>query len=102
MIFGELVPKSLALQYPTPSALYTLPAMVASLWIYRPFIKWLNGSGLLLLRLLGAPQQAHRHIHSPRRSSCSSRKAATAACSSPTSTGGCSERCASTSGRRSS
>jgi putative hemolysin len=65
VIFGELVPKSLALQYPTPSALYTLPPMVASLWIYRPFIKWLNGSGLLLLRLLGAPQQAHRHIHSP-------------------------------------
>ena len=38
VIFGELVPKSLALQYPTPSALYTLPPMVASLWIYRPFI----------------------------------------------------------------
>ena len=65
VIFGELVPKSLALQYPTPSALYTLPIMVGSLWIYRPFIHWLNGSGLLLLRLLGAPQQAHRHIHSP-------------------------------------
>ena len=65
VIFGELVPKSLALQYPTPSALYTLPIMVGSLWIYRPFIRWLNGSGLLLLRLLGAPQQAHRHIHSP-------------------------------------
>jgi CBS domain containing-hemolysin-like protein len=65
VIFGELVPKSLALQYPTPAALYTLPPMVASLWIYRPFIRWLNGSGLLLLRLLGAPQQAHRHIHSP-------------------------------------
>ena len=65
VIFGELVPKSLALQYPTPTALYTLPPMVASLWIYRPFIHWLNGSGLLLLRLLGAPQQAHRHIHSP-------------------------------------
>jgi putative hemolysin len=65
VIFGELVPKTLALQYPTPTALYTLPPMVASLWIYQPFIKWLNGSGLLLLRLLGAPQQAHRHIHSP-------------------------------------
>jgi len=65
VIFGELVPKSLALQYPTPSALYTLPPMIASLWVYRPFIRWLNGSGLLLLRLLGAPQQAHRHIHSP-------------------------------------
>jgi CBS domain containing-hemolysin-like protein len=65
VIFGELVPKSLALQHPTPAALYTLPPMVASLWVYRPFIRWLNGSGLLLLRLLGAPQQAHRHIHSP-------------------------------------
>ena len=65
VIFGELVPKSLALQYPTPTALYTLPPMIASLWVYRPFVSWLNGSGLLLLRLLGAPQQAHRHIHSP-------------------------------------
>jgi len=65
VIFGELVPKLMALQYPTPAALYTLPPMVASLWIYRPFIGWLNGSGLLLLRLLGVPQQAHRHIHSP-------------------------------------
>lgn len=65
VIFAELVPKSLALQYPTQTALYTLVAMVPSLWIYRPFIKWLNGTGLLVLRLLGAPQQGHRHIHSP-------------------------------------
>jgi CBS domain containing-hemolysin-like protein len=65
VIFAELVPKSLALQYPTPSALYTLPAMLPSLWIYRPFITWLNGSGHVLLRFVGAPQQTHRHIHSP-------------------------------------
>ena len=39
--------------------------MLASLWIYRPFITLLNGSALLILRLLGAPYQAHRHIHSP-------------------------------------
>jgi CBS domain containing-hemolysin-like protein len=65
VILGELVPKSLSLQYPTPAALYTFPAMLASLWIYRPFIAWLNGSGLFLLRLMGAPMQAHRHIHSP-------------------------------------
>ena len=65
VIFAELVPKSLALQYPTPAALYTLPAMIPSLWIYRPFIKWLNGTGLFVLRLLGAPTQTHRHIHSP-------------------------------------
>ena len=62
---AELVPKSLALQYPTQSALYTLLPMVPSLWLYRPFITWLNGSGVLLLRLLGSPSQTHRHIHSP-------------------------------------
>ncbi len=65
VIFAELVPKSLALQYPTQTALYTLVPMVPSLWLYRPFIRWLNGTGLLLLRLLGSPSQTHRHIHSP-------------------------------------
>ena len=65
VIFAELVPKSLALQHPTQTALYTLIPMWPSLWIYRPFITWLNGTGLLLLRLFGAPPQAHRHIHSP-------------------------------------
>jgi CBS domain containing-hemolysin-like protein len=65
VIFAELVPKSLALQYPTRTALYTLIPMAGSLWIYRPFIKWLNGTGLLFLRLIGASPQAHRHIHSP-------------------------------------
>ncbi len=65
VIFAELVPKSLALQYPTQAALYTLVPMVPSLWLYRPFIRWLNGTGLLLLRLLGSPSQTHRHIHSP-------------------------------------
>ena len=65
VIFAELVPKSLALQYPTQAALYTLLPMVPSLWVFRPFIRWLNGTGLLLLRLLGSPSQTHRHIHSP-------------------------------------
>ena len=65
VVFAELVPKSLALQYPTQTALYTLIPMVPSLWVYRPFIKWLNGTGLVLLKMLGAPQQTHRHIHSP-------------------------------------
>ena len=65
VIFSELIPKSLALQYPTQAALYTLVPMVPSMWIYRPFIRWLNGVALLILRLLGSPQQTHRHIHSP-------------------------------------
>src|SRR5687767_2213582 len=65
VIFAELVPKLVALQHPTPVALFTLIPMLPSLWVYRPFIKWLNGSGLLFLRIMGASPQAHRHIHSP-------------------------------------
>lgn len=65
VVIGELIPKTLALQYPTQAALYTLVPMVPSQWLYRPFITVLNGAGLWLLRLLGAPQQSHRHIHSP-------------------------------------
>src|SRR5678816_2372847 len=33
VVFAELVPKSLALQYPTQTALYTLVPMVASQWV---------------------------------------------------------------------
>jgi len=65
VLVAELVPKSLALQYPTQTSLYTIFAMAPSAWILKPFNAVLNGSGLLLLRLLGAPHQAHRHIHSP-------------------------------------
>jgi len=65
VVLGELVPKSLALQYPTQTALYTLLPMLGSRWLYRPFIAWLNGTSAALLRALGAPTQAHRHIHSP-------------------------------------
>ena len=39
--------------------------MVPSMWIYRPFITWLNGTSLVLQRLIGAPPKTHRHIHSP-------------------------------------
>jgi putative hemolysin len=65
VLLGELVPKSLALQYPTPTALYSILPMAPSAWLLRPFNAVLNGSGLFLLRLLGAPHQSHRHLHSP-------------------------------------
>ena len=65
VIFGEQVPKSLALQRPTYTALYTLLPMLPSQWVFRPFIKFLNGTSLLLLRLIGVSPLGHRHIHSP-------------------------------------
>lgn len=65
VIFGELVPKSLALQFPTQVALWTVIPMRWSLRLMDWFIWILNGSGILLLRLFGVQNTGHRHIHSP-------------------------------------
>jgi putative hemolysin len=65
MVAGELAPKSLALENPTEVAIRTYWPMRWSLWVLGPFIWFLNGSGTLILRLLGSAQGAHRHVHSP-------------------------------------
>ena len=65
MIVGELVPKSLALQDPTRAALVTVLPMQWSLRAFAWSIAFLNGSGVLLLKLLGVPSTGHRHVHSP-------------------------------------
>ena len=65
MILGELVPKSLALQDPTRVALATVLPMRWSQRLFSWSIDFLNGSGLLILRLLRVPSTSHRHVHSP-------------------------------------
>jgi CBS domain containing-hemolysin-like protein len=65
LVLGELVPKALALQYPTQTALATVLPMQWSLLVFRPVITLLNGTALLLLRLVGAEEHSHRHLHSP-------------------------------------
>jgi CBS domain containing-hemolysin-like protein len=65
LIMGELVPKALALQYPTEVALGTVLPMQWSLAIFRPFLWLLNGMALLVLRLLGSTATSHGHLHSP-------------------------------------
>jgi CBS domain containing-hemolysin-like protein len=65
LVLGELVPKALALQYPTETALATVVPMEWSLLIFRPAIAFLNGGAWLLLRAFGAREHAHRHLHSP-------------------------------------
>ena len=65
MILGELVPKSLALQFPTAVALSTLLPMQWSVRAFSWFIAVLNGSGLAILRVLGVRQGGHVHLHSP-------------------------------------
>src|SRR5690606_6960720 len=65
MVFGELVPKSLALHDPLRTGLITIYPMRWSLILYSWFINVLNGSGFLILRLLGQSPTGHRHVHSP-------------------------------------
>jgi putative hemolysin len=65
MIIGELVPKSIALQDPTRTALFTVIPMQWSLRLFSKSIGLLNGSGVLLLKLFGVPATGHRHVHSP-------------------------------------
>jgi CBS domain containing-hemolysin-like protein len=65
MILGELVPKSLALQDPTKVVIATVLPMQWSQRLFSWSINILNGSGLLLLRLLRVPSTGHRHVHSP-------------------------------------
>ena len=65
MVIGELVPKSIALQFPTQTAIATYLPMRWSLVALGPFIWLLNGSGNVVLRLFGDDHASHRHIHSP-------------------------------------
>jgi CBS domain containing-hemolysin-like protein len=65
VIVGELVPKSIALQNPTRTALFTVLPMQWSIRLFSWSIAFLNGSGALLLKLMRAPTTGHRHVHSP-------------------------------------
>jgi putative hemolysin len=65
VVLGELVPKSLALQFPARTALATYTAMRWSLSALRAFIWILNGSSALLLRPFGVTRSAGQHVHSP-------------------------------------
>jgi putative hemolysin len=65
VLLGELVPKALTLQFTLRAGLLTYPPLRLSLKLYAGFLKVLNGSGLLLLRLFGVKPGGHRHVHSP-------------------------------------
>ena len=67
VVLGELVPKSVALQYPEQVALATvLPMRWSADILLKPLIVLLNGSGSLILRLLGQSYGGgHGHVHSP-------------------------------------
>ncbi|MCB0116514.1 MAG: hemolysin family protein [Caldilineaceae bacterium] len=66
VVLGELVPKNIGVQYPEQLALVTVYPMRWSLTVLRPLIWFFNGSGRLILRLLGIQESSeHAHIHAP-------------------------------------
>ena len=66
VILGELIPKNIGIQYPERLALWTVLPMRWSLLFFRPMIWLFNGSGQLLMRILGVRGVAeHFHLHSP-------------------------------------
>lgn len=69
VILGELVPKSIGIQYPERLAFSTIMPMRWSTLLFKPLIWIFNGSGRLILRLFGfSPEMetSHAHLHTPR------------------------------------
>jgi putative hemolysin len=69
VILGELVPKSIGIQYPERLALLTILPMRWSTILFKPLIWILNGSGRLVLHMVGFTrdiQETHTHLHTPR------------------------------------
>jgi CBS domain containing-hemolysin-like protein len=63
---GELFPKSVAIQYPERVAMSVVWPLRISLKLFAPLIWLFNGSGALILRLLGhKAADKHSRIHSP-------------------------------------
>ena len=55
VVLGELMPKSIALQYPEQTTLIVTRPLVFTAKVFTPFIYLLNGFGNMLLKLLKIP-----------------------------------------------
>jgi CBS domain containing-hemolysin-like protein len=65
VLLAELLPKSLALQFPERIALGTLVPMRWSISLFKVLIWLLNSAGFVLLKRLGVLPGAQPHVHSP-------------------------------------
>lgn len=62
VVIGELMPKSIALEFPEKTALLIAKPMDVISWIFTPFIWCLNGFGNNLLKLLHIPHTNGAHL----------------------------------------
>ncbi len=65
VIFGELLPKSISMQFPERVALALIIPLRLSMTVLSPLIFLFNGSGNIILRLIGKEFHGdHAHLHS--------------------------------------
>jgi CBS domain containing-hemolysin-like protein len=65
IVFGELAPKTLAIRYPTSTALSVSIPLRVFYFVFKPFISVLNGFAGLILKLFGIkPVSEGEDIHS--------------------------------------
>ncbi|MGY3052751.1 CBS domain containing-hemolysin-like protein [Pedobacter sp. UYEF25] len=65
IVFGELAPKSIAIQRPVATTMFISLPLQAFHFIFKPFIWMLNGLASLILKLIGMQSSAgHESLHS--------------------------------------
>lgn len=65
IVFGELAPKSVAIQRPVATTLFIALPLQAFYWLFRPFIWVLNGFANVILKLFGISSVGgHDSVHS--------------------------------------
>ncbi len=65
VVFGELAPRSAALNHPERFARWLTPPLAAFAWLVTPFTAFLNSSANLVLRLFGQkPATERENVHS--------------------------------------
>lgn len=65
IVFGELAPKSIAIQRPEGTTLWLAAPLNVFYWLFRPFIWVLNGFSNFILKLIGITPLKEAEVHSP-------------------------------------
>ena len=65
IVFGELAPKSYAIQRPESTTLWLAAPLNVFYWIFKPFIWLLNGFSNRVLRMIGITPLKEAEVHSP-------------------------------------
>ena len=65
IVFGELAPKSYAIQRPESTTLWLAGPLNVFFWVFKPFIWVLNGFSNRMLRMIGITPLKEAEVHSP-------------------------------------